>query len=68
MARGFHVDTTKSAANLYNHNPSLWIEGEPIAEQGIFGPTGGLDLGNSRRFMVRSMRCERCGFLELYAV
>ena len=27
-----------------------------------------IEIGGRRQFSVRSLRCERCGFLELYAV
>jgi len=39
-----------------------WIEGAP--EKGFLGY---LKLKNRRRFLVVADRCERCGFLELYA-
>ena len=38
-----------------------WIEGPP--EKGFWG----LKLKGRRRFPVNADRCERCGFLELYA-
>ena len=38
-----------------------WIEGRP--EKGFWG----LRLKNRRRIEVLADRCERCGFLELYA-
>jgi len=39
-----------------------WIEGTP--EKSFWS---GLNLKNRRRFPVVADRCERCGFLELYA-
>ena len=38
-----------------------WIEGQP--EQGWFG----LKLKGRQRRPITTLRCERCGFLELYA-
>jgi predicted nucleic-acid-binding Zn-ribbon protein len=38
-----------------------WVEGAP--EKSFWG----LKLKNRRRFPVVADRCERCGFLELYA-
>jgi hypothetical protein len=38
-----------------------WIEGPP--DKSFWG----LKLKNRRRFPVVADRCERCGFLELYA-
>jgi|1186.fasta_scaffold116732_2 hypothetical protein len=40
---------------------SEWVEGAP--EKSIWG----LKLKGRRRFQVNADRCERCGFLELYA-
>ena len=39
-----------------------WVEGAPEKSFWL-----GLNLKNRRRFHVVADRCERCGFLELYA-
>jgi hypothetical protein len=43
--------------------PAEWMRGVP-------DPTffGGVDIGNTTRFIVEAFRCEKCGFLEQYAV
>lgn len=60
---GFIVDYSDNSDFLVR-----WVEGEPH-QMVRFGITGrNLDTAGRRQFGVRSMRCERCGFLELYAV
>lgn len=45
-----------------------WIEGEP-RNASLFGIQGvNVDIRDRRRLPIRSLRCDRCGFLELYAV
>ena len=41
--------------------PEEWVEGEPRASRW----TGGLK--NEERFEVSTYRCDRCGFLKMYA-
>ena len=51
---------------LVDHNQSLkvldWVEGAP--EKSFWT---GLKIKDRRNFPVVADRCERCGFLELYA-
>ena len=62
-SRGFLVDYSEGSDFLVR-----WVEGEPQSVT-IFGITGkNVETRNRRQFNVRSLRCERCGFLELYAV
>jgi ribosomal protein L37E len=45
-----------------------WIEGEPVRPQFLGIKGDNVDVTNRNAFDVRSLRCDRCGFLELYAV
>lgn len=63
MGMGFLVDRTDNSDYVLR-----WVEGEPV-HPNLLGMTlksvatqGRQDLG------VRSLRCKRCGFFELYAV
>jgi hypothetical protein len=55
MTTGFLLDMKDSA------KVTEWVEGAP--EKSFWG----LKLKGRRRFPVTADRCERCGFLELYA-
>ena len=55
MTTGFLLDQGSAPA------ATEWIEGPP--DKSFWG----LKLKNRRRFPVVADRCERCGFLELYA-
>ena len=62
-ARGFVADYSEGSDFVVRR-----VEGEP-QNVTIFGITGkNVETRNRRQFNVRSLRCERCGFLELYAV
>lgn len=64
MIRGFAADKGNNSA-VFN---TMWIDGEPVNAQ-LFGIVGdNLRLGNSARRIIRGLRCEKCGYLELYAV
>ncbi|MFL5385237.1 MAG: PF20097 family protein [Longimicrobiaceae bacterium] len=56
MTSGFLLDMKDSAT------VTDWVEGAP--EKSFWT---GLNLKGRRRFPVVADRCERCGFLELYA-
>jgi hypothetical protein len=56
MTTGFLLDSAQSPRT------TEWIEGAP--EKSFWS---GLKLTGRRRFPVNADRCERCGFLELYA-
>jgi hypothetical protein len=56
MTTGFLLDQGHAPT------PTEWIEGAP--EKSFWQ---GLRLKQRRRFPVVADRCERCGFLELYA-
>lgn len=63
MIKGFIAD--KSEVHYF---PTYWIEGEP-ENATLFGLTGdNLNVKNRNKFMIRSLRCEKCGFAEIYAV
>jgi hypothetical protein len=58
MAPGFLLDRG-------HHNQGKvgqWVEGQP--ERSFWF---GLKLSDRERYPISTMRCERCGFLELYA-
>jgi hypothetical protein len=45
-----------------------WVEGEP-KNASLLGLQGvNVDIRGREIFPIRSLRCDRCGFLELYAV
>lgn len=56
MTTGFLLERDQGAKT------TEWIEGDP--EKSVWT---GLKLKGRRRFPVVADRCERCGFLELYA-
>ncbi len=58
MAEGFVVDATHGGAAV-----SSWIEGAPQRS-----PWTGLKLTGTPRSEIATWRCNRCGFLEHYAV
>jgi ribosomal protein L37E len=61
--RGFLADYSDAAYFV-----AKWIEGEPV-QRTVFGITGNnVETHGRREYNVRTLRCERCGFLELYAV
>ena len=61
--KGFLVDYSQGSDFVVR-----WVEGEP-QNVTVFGITGkNVETRDRRQFNVRSLRCERCGFLELYAV
>ena len=59
MEVGFLRD--RARGNL--SQPAEWMEGAP--ETTWFGT---LKMGSSTRYAVEAFRCEKCGFLEQYAV
>jgi len=62
-SRGFVADYSDGANFV-----AKWIEGEP-AQVSFLGVKGSnVETGGRRQFSIRTLRCERCGFLELYAV
>ncbi|MGD9562599.1 MAG: hypothetical protein AB7F88_10890 [Pyrinomonadaceae bacterium] len=63
MRRGFIAER-----NNHDYYVTNWYEGEPTGKTllGIELPT--VDTANRGSFGIRSLRCDRCGFLELYAV
>lgn len=60
--RGFLADHHKS-----NYFVGKWIEGEPDHVE-FMGLQGNVKTAGRRQFDIRSLRCEKCGYLELYAV
>jgi hypothetical protein len=62
-SRGFGADYSDGANSV-----AKWIEGEP-AQMSFLSVKGiNVETGGRRQFSIRTLRCERCGFLELYAV
>jgi hypothetical protein len=43
---------------------SEWIAGEPQRRRWL----AGVKVGKGRRYPIRALRCEQCGFLASYAV
>lgn len=69
MTRGFIVDSDRHTSSLSSYHYSLWVEGEPKQEKGFFGGAiASLDISAQKKFVIRAARCEKCGFLDLYAV
>lgn len=63
MTRGFVADRDR-----VTYYEAKWVEGDPEHDQ-LFGFVGeSVATFDRQNFVVRSMRCEKCGFLELYAV
>ena len=56
MTTGYLLDNSQAP------KPLEWVEGAP--EKSFWS---GVKLKGRRRFPVVADRCERCGFLELYA-
>jgi predicted nucleic-acid-binding Zn-ribbon protein len=63
MRRGFLAERGEHSTFV-----AKWIDGEPVNAE-IFGIRGqNVNIQNRNSFQVRSLRCDLCGFLELYAV
>ena len=63
MIKGYAAD--RGDANYFSLK---WTDGEPIQAQ-VFGITGSnIKYPEAPLRTVRGLRCERCGYLELYAV
>ena len=63
MRRGFITETSDG------HNMvARWVEGEPIYSEFLGIRGSNVDIRNRNVFQVWSLRCDQCGFLELYAV
>ena len=69
MSRGFMVDTTQNH-NLMQFRPSYWIQGEPENAKSIFGTPieESFDISSRVKYMLRALRCDKCGYVEHYAV
>ena len=68
MTKGFNVDLSRDG-NLESHYHSIWIEGDPSYYESLFGnKTDLLNLTGRKRYYVFALRCEKCGYLENYAV
>lgn len=64
MSRGFVSERGDNSSRFV----ARWTEGDPLQVQ-RFGITGeNVQVDGRRQFSIRSLRCENCGFLELYAV
>ncbi|HEX5009984.1 MAG TPA: hypothetical protein VFY71_06250 [Planctomycetota bacterium] len=58
MQPGFVVDHGHYNLRTFGE----WAVGQPIKRG-----WGGLKMPASKRFQMRGVRCEKCGFVELYA-
>jgi hypothetical protein len=59
MRPGFVVDRAHYWIGVLGE----WAEGEPRTGWGA-----GLKLSGRKRYPLRGVRCERCGFVEVYAL
>jgi hypothetical protein len=63
MTKGFIVDRTGPlSAIVQAFMQAQWAEGEP--KLGLFG----VQVGGRRLYRITTYRCEKCGYLEDYAV
>lgn len=63
MVRGFAADKSE-----HYYMKLSWVDGEP-QNATLFGIKGSnVNIAGERRRDVRGLRCDNCGFLELYAV
>lgn len=63
MVKGFAADKSE-----HYYMKLAWIDGEPV-NASLFGLKGdNLNISERPRKVVRGLRCETCGYLELYAV
>ena len=68
MTRGFNIDLSRES-NLSSYYHTYWIEGEPTYNESLFGgKMDSLDISGRRGYYIRALRCERCGYLENYAI
>jgi hypothetical protein len=58
MNEGFLLDTTHGGYQI-----GKWVEGEPRKSFWV-----GLKIKGSRQIDIATFRCERCGYLESYAL
>ena len=58
MKPGFAVDH----GHLNLSTIGEWATGQPLK-----GGWGGLKMPAGKRFQIRGVRCEQCGYVELYA-
>jgi len=63
MEVGFLVDRTDNSDYVLR-----WVEGEPVNANLLGMQLKSVVTQERRDFGVRSLRCKRCGFVELYAV
>jgi len=61
-SRGFVSDFHSS-----NYFVAKWVEGEPEQTE-FLGLKSNVKTAGRRQFEVRSVRCEKCGYLELYGI
>lgn len=63
MVKGFAADKSE-----HYYMKLAWIDGEPV-HPSLLGIRGdNVKVHGEPRRDVRGLRCEKCGFLELYAV
>ena len=63
MVKGFAADKSE-----HYYMKLAWVDGEPV-QASLLGIKGdNVNIHGETRRDVRGLRCERCGFLELYAI
>lgn len=63
MIKGFAADRSE-----HYYMKLAWVDGEP-KQASLLGIKGdNVDIRGEARREIRGLRCERCGYLELYAV
>lgn len=63
MVKGFAADKSE-----HYYMKLAWVDGEPVNPT-VFGIKGdNVKIADLPRRDVRGLRCEKCGYLELYAV
>ncbi len=63
MVKGFAADKSEEY-----YMKLAWVDGEP-QQVTLFGIQGdNVKIGTKPQRSVRGLRCEQCGYLELYAV
>lgn len=61
MVPGFATSANTGASNSYTQ-PEIWVEGPP--ERSLWT---GSRVKDKQHYTIVATRCNRCGFLELYA-
>lgn len=63
MSKGFIADRSQ-----VSFLKGFWVEGEPINASFLGLKGEDLEVCNRNKFVLRALRCDKCGFVEIYAV